>query len=129
MNGYTCNNVTFPGLRRTVEKRSCRNDILEELIFGREEGDGKRHKKLRTERLPSFAEETPPEKLARKLEEDACADTVIIPDSLVPETVTVIPESIESVVEESGTQRRECSARNERNSRWEKNGDFLHELI
>ena len=99
---------------------------MDELLFGDHVG---MRKKVCSERLCSFAEETPPEKMSK----DDCEQvTVIIPDSLVPETVSLVPETEQSELESASRETlRENSGHEERTTvnQYQSFEDLLDELM
>ncbi|XP_028391391.1 uncharacterized protein LOC114516188 [Dendronephthya gigantea] len=85
--------------RSTPVDVDLEGEILKETLFSAINQSGNAHKKLCPERIPSFAEETPSDKLSGSDQgNDLVIDhTIVIPSSLVPETVTFVPETIRSV--------------------------------
>lgn len=69
-------------------------DVLKEVLFSAINKSGKSPKKLCPERIHSFAEDTPVDRLHCYHQRSDPVTSVIIPDSLVTETVSLIPETI-----------------------------------
>ena len=69
---------------------------MREVLFSAIKDSEKSPKKLCPERIiSSFAEDTPADKLPHQRSDSVA--TVIIPDSFVPETVSLVPETIRTV--------------------------------
>ncbi|CAB3981260.1 Hypothetical predicted protein [Paramuricea clavata] len=81
-------------LRSTVDQVG---DVLKEVLFSAINKSGKSPKKLCPERIHSFAEDTPVDRLPCYHQRSDSVTSVIIPDSLVTETVSLIPETIRAV--------------------------------
>lgn len=97
---------------------------MEELIFGGRSDESSSCKRICSKSFPSFAEETPTDKMPSTKDNDS-AISPVIPDSLVPETVSVIFETVESD-EESSSRNEGASGVEENETSFQ---DFLDELI
>ena len=109
-------------------------DVLEEILFSAINPSEKSPKKICRESLPSFAEETPTDKMptCSSHERTDTVASIIIQDSLVPETVSIIPETLPSVSTSSTHSSCEEAGPSER-GRLDNTNDsfeaFLDEII
>ena len=112
-------------------KESKRGEVLKEVLFSAINESEKSPKKLCPERIPSFAEDTPTDKMPCSHQASDNVPSVIIPDSLVPETISLVPETIRTMSTSSTHSGNEESEPRER--RLSKPSDsfdaFLDEMI
>ena len=75
--------------------------------------------------LPSFSEDTPMQKLPHHM--GVPVTSIVIPDSLVRETISVVPETIRTVSTTLTHEEQETKERSQRNS--DSFEAFLNEMI